>query len=80
MTFKQRLAWYSDRKLIMLFLWENRFLNPLIPEQQHKLNNSGLLDDKKILEVLEELFPEFESELPKGMYFPVPTFTSNFAR
>ena len=56
----------------MLFLWENRFLNPLIPEQQHKLNNSGLLDDKKILEVLEELFPEFESELPKGMYFPVP--------
>lgn len=72
MTIKQRLAWFSDRNLFMLFLWKDRFLNPLIPEQQHKLKTSGLLEDDTILKVLETHFPVFEAELPKGMYFPVP--------
>ena len=54
-----------------MFLWENRFLNPQIPEQQQKIKSSGLLG-QTVLNVLEEYFPKFENELPKGMYFPIP--------
>ena len=71
MTFDQRLAWFSDREMILMFLWENRFLNPLIPEQQQTIKSSGLLEGT-VMEVVEEYFPKFENELPKGMYFPIP--------
>ena len=71
MTFNQRLAWFSERGMIMLFLWESRFLNPQISEQQQTIKSSGLLD-KTVMKLLEEYFPKFENELPKGMYFPIP--------
>ena len=72
MTFEQRLEWFSERNKIMLFLWNDRFLNPLIPTQLQKIKSSGLLDYDKLLQVLDEHFPQFEDELPPGMYFPVP--------
>ena len=71
MTFEQRISWFSERGMIMMFLWENRFLNPQIPEQQQTINSSGMLG-KTVMKVLEEYFPKFENELPKGMYFPIP--------
>ena len=71
MTSNQRLAWFSERGMIMLFLWESRFLNPQISEQQQTIKSSGLLD-KTVMKLLEEYFPKFENELPKGMYFPTP--------
>ena len=71
MTFDQRLAWFSERGIIMMFLWENRFLNPQISEQQQILKSSGLLVNT-VMKVLEEYLPKFENELPKGMYFPIP--------
>jgi len=71
MTFEQRIAWFSERGMIMMFLWENRFLNPQIPEQQQTIKSSGLLG-KTVMKVLEEYLPKFEDELPKGMYFPIP--------
>ncbi len=72
MTFEQRIDWFSARSLIMLFLWKDRFLNPLVPVQLQKLKLSGLLDNKFLLKVLEEYLPELDAELPRGMYFPVP--------
>ena len=72
MTFEQRIDWFSTRNLIMLFLWKDHFLNPLVPEQLQKLKSSGLLDNKYLLKVLEEYLPELDAELPRGMYFPVP--------
>ena len=71
MTFDRRIAWFSERGMIMMFLWENRFLNPQIPEQQQTINSSGMLG-KTVMKVLEEYFPKFEDEMPKGMYFPIP--------
>ena len=71
MTFDQRIAWFSERGMIMMFLWENRFLNPKISEQKQTIKSSGLLG-KTVMKVLEEFFPKFENELPKGMYFPIP--------
>ena len=71
MTFDQRIAWFSERGMIMMFLWENRFLNPLISNQEKIIKSSGLLG-KNVIKVLEEYLPKFEYELPKGMYFPIP--------
>ena len=71
MTFDQRLAWFSERGMIMMFLWENRFLNPQIPDQQQTIKSSGLLG-KTVMKVLEEYLPKFEDDLLKGMYFPIP--------
>ena len=71
MTFEQRIAWFSERGMIMMFLWENRFLNPQISEQQQTIKSSGLLG-KTVMKVQEEYLPKFENELPKGMYFPIP--------
>jgi len=71
MTFEQRIAWFSDRGIIMMFLRENRFLNPQIPEQKQIIKSSRLLG-KTVMKVLEEYFPKFEDEMPKGMYFPIP--------
>ena len=64
MTFDQRIAWFSERGMIMLFLWENRFLNPQISEQQQTIKSSGLME-KTVIKVLEEFFPKFVNELPK---------------
>ena len=71
MEFDQRIAWFSERGMIMMFLWDNRFLNPQIPEQQQTIKSSGLLS-KTVMKVLQQFFPKFENELPKGMYFPIP--------
>ena len=71
MTFDQRIAWFSERGMIMMFLCENRFLNPQISEQQQTIKSSGLLG-KTVMIVQEEYFPKFENQLPKGMYFPIP--------
>ena len=71
MKFEQRIEWLSERGMIMMFLWENRFLNPQISGQQQTIKSSGLLG-KTVIKVLEEYFPKFENELPKGMYFPIP--------
>ncbi|MDC0229355.1 hypothetical protein OAK48_00120 [Deltaproteobacteria bacterium] len=71
MTFDQRIAWFSERGMIMMFLWGNRFLNPQISEQQQTIKSSGLLGET-VTKVQEEYFPKFENELPKGMYFPIP--------
>ena len=71
MTFDRRIAWFSERGMIMMFLWENRFLNPQIPKQHQIIKSSGL-QGETVMEVLEEHFPKFENELPKGMYFPIP--------
>ena len=72
MTFEERIDWFSARNLIMLFLLKDRFLNPLVPVQLQKLKSSGLLDNKYLLKVMEEHFPQYDAELPRGMYFPVP--------
>ena len=66
MKFDQRMAWFSKRGMIMMFLWDNRFLNPLIYEQKQTIKSSGLLS-KNVMKVLEEFFPKYENELPKGM-------------
>ena len=71
MTFEQRIAWFSERGMIIMFLWENRFLNPQISEQIQTIKSSGLLG-KTVMKVLEEYLPKFEDELPIGMYFPIP--------
>ena len=71
MTIEHRIAWFSERGMIMMFLWENRFLNPQIYEQQQTIKSSRLLG-KTVMKVLEEYFPKFEDEIPKGMYFPIP--------
>ncbi len=71
MTFDQRIAWFTERGIILMFLWENRFLNLQISEQQQTIISSGLLGET-VMKVLEEFFPKFKNELPKGMYFPIP--------
>ena len=71
MNLEKRLEWFFDRRLIMLFLFEERFLNPLIPDEMLRLKTSGLLDDDITLLVLEENLTKCISHLPKGMYFPV---------
>ena len=71
MKFDQRMTWFSKRRMIMMFLWDNLFLNPLIYEQKQTIKSSGLLG-KNVMKVLEEFFPKYENELPKGMYFPIP--------
>jgi len=71
MKFEQRIEWLSERGMIMMFLWEDRFLNPQISEQQQTIKSSGLLEDT-VMKVQEKYFPKFENELPKGMYFPIP--------
>ena len=72
MNLEKRLQWFFERKLIMLFLCEERFLNPLIADELLRLKTSGLLEDEQILLVLDEVLPEFITTLPTGMYFPVP--------
>ena len=71
MKFEQRIAWFSERGMIMMFFRENRFLNPQIYEQQQTIKSSGLLGGT-VMEVMEEYLPKFENELPKGMCFPIP--------
>ena len=71
MTIEQRIAWFSERGMIMMFLCDNRFLNPQISEQQQTIISSGLLGET-VMKVLEEYFPKYEDEMPKGMYFPIP--------
>ena len=39
MTFKQRIEWLFERQFIMFFLWEERFLNPLVREDSEKFDN-----------------------------------------
>ena len=71
MTFEQRIKWFSEREMIMMFLWKNHFQDPQISKQQNIIKSSGLLDST-VMKVLEEYFPKLEDELPKGMYFPIP--------
>ena len=71
MTFEQRLTWFSENGMIMIFLWKDRFLNPHISEQKQILKSTGLFT-KTVMKVLEEYLPKFQDELPKGMYFPTP--------
>ena len=72
MNLEKRLQWFFERKLIMLFLWEERFLNPLIPNDMSRLQTSGLLEDEETLQLMENIFPESITQFPTGMYFPVP--------
>ena len=72
MKLDNRLQWFFERKLIMLFLWEERFLNPLIPDDMSRLKTSGLLEDEETLQLMENIIPESITKLPTGMYFPVP--------
>jgi len=72
MTFKQRLEWLFERKMIMLFLWEKRFLNPLIPKEMKKLNSTKIFNDEKIWSIIDKYIPKYKEHLPTGMYFPVP--------
>ena len=72
MKLEKRIRWFFEQKLIMLFLWKKRFLNPLIPYDMSQLKASGLLESEEVLKVLEEILPEFITQLPTGMYFPVP--------
>ena len=53
MEFDQRIAWFSERGMIMMFLWDNRFLNPQIPAQLQTIKLSGLLGNT-VMKVLEE--------------------------
>ena len=72
MKLEKRLKWLFERKLIMLFLWEERFLNPLIPDDMSQLKTSGLLENEETIRLMENIFPESITQLPTGMYFPVP--------
>jgi len=58
--------------LIMLFLWEERFLNPMIADELQRLTVSGLLEDEDTLHLMEKIIPDLTTQLPTGMYFPVP--------
>jgi len=71
MTLDKRLAWFFERGMIMMFLWDNRFLNPQVSNQKQLIQSSGLLS-KSVMKVLEDFFPKLEHDLPKGMYFPTP--------
>ena len=72
MELKKRLEWFHEREIIMLFLWEEHFLNPLIPSEMEKLNLSNFFNDIVIWDILDKNFPKFLEFLPSGMYFPVP--------
>ena len=72
MKLEKRLQWFFERKMIMLFLWEERFLNPFIQEELWLLKVSGLLEDDKTLELMDIIFPESINQLQTGIYFPVP--------
>ncbi|MDP7583803.1 MAG: hypothetical protein QGG03_11270, partial [SAR324 cluster bacterium] len=72
MNLEKRLQWFFERKLIMLFLWEERFLNPLIADELQRLTASGLLEDEDTLHLMEKILPDLTTQLPTGMYFPVP--------
>ena len=72
MKLENRLQWFFERKIVMLFLWEERFLNPFIQDELRRLKTSGLLEDEKVIELMDNIFPQSISELPTGMYFPVP--------
>ena len=72
MNLEIRLQWFFERKLIMLFLWEERFLNPLIADELQRLTASGLLEDEDTLHLMEKILPDLTTQLPTGMYFPVP--------
>ena len=72
MTLKQRLEWLNERKKIMFFLCEGRYLNPLISSEMEKLISSGILNDIELWNVINKFFPKYETNLPTGMYFPVP--------
>ena len=60
MTLKQRLKWLNERKLILLFLCEGRYLNPSIPSEMEKLISSGILNDVELCNVINKFFPKFE--------------------
>ena len=72
MKLEKRLQWFFERKLIMLFIWEEHFLNPLIPDDMSRLKTTGLLEDDETLVLMQNIFPESITQLPTGMYFPVP--------
>jgi len=72
MNLEKRLQWFFERKLIMLFLWEERFLNPMIADELQRLTVSGLLEDEDTLHLMEKIIPDLTTQLPTGMYFPVP--------
>ena len=72
MNLEKRLQWFFERNLIMLFLWEERFLNPLIADELQRLTVSGLLEDEDTLHLMENILPDLTTQLPSGMYFPVP--------
>jgi len=70
MNLEKRLQWFFERKLIMLFLCEERFLNPLIADELQRLTTSGLLEDEQILLVLDEVLPEFITTVADRYVFP----------
>ena len=72
MELNQRIRWFSKRKKIMFFLWEEKFLNPLVKKDMKELISSQFLNDKVVLDVLNKYLPKYEKFLPNGMYFPVP--------
>ena len=72
MNLEKRLQWFFERKMIMLFLWEERLLNPFIQDEFQLLKASGLLEDEVTLDLIHNIFPESITQLPTGMYFPVP--------
>ena len=72
MKLEKRLQWFFERKMIMLFLCEERLLNPFIHDEFRRLKGAGLLEDENTLELIENIFPESITQLPTGMYFPVP--------
>ena len=72
MKMEKRLQWFFEHELIMLFLWEERFLNLFIQNEVLQLKASGLLEDSETIELMDNIFFFFLTQLPKGMYFPVP--------
>ncbi len=70
-------AWHSlthtlhEREQHLLFLHEQRYLDPLAPSQRERLQAAGVLTES-LLTFVEQALEPLLRDLPPGMYFPVP--------
>ncbi len=69
--FKAAFQLLAEHNTLIFYLWKQQNLNPLIPEQQAVLWESGLLDDPLNQEVLQKLIEALPTLIP-ATYCPTP--------
>jgi len=69
--FKAAFQTLAAHNTLIFYLWEQQNLNPLIPEQQAVLWESGLLDDPIHQEVLQQLIAALPNVIA-AIYCPTP--------